>query len=329
MNESGLGEGYQNISPHFMGKEKMNISKQSDITIGLALGSGSSRGWSHIGIIRALSEIGIKPDIVCGCSIGSIVGASYLAGNMDVLENWVSSLTQTDVVRFLEFNPLLRGFVDVTRLQTFFTKYLCEENTQFMDLSKIFATVSTDLETGREIWFTQGPVLTAVWASISMPGLFPPIQNQGRWLVDGGLVNPVPVSVCRALGADIVLAVNLNGDIVGKHFIKQKPKEYKDDSDVFSTLKKSVRNYSDAFFDKIKGTDSPPNLLDAISGSLNITQDRITRSRMAGDPPDILLSPKLAHIGLLEFHRAKESIQEGKNCVKRMLSEIKYIMDLP
>lgn len=243
-------------------------------------------------------------------------------------EDWVGSLTQTDVVKFLEFNPLLRGFVDAARLQTFFTKYICEENTQFKELSKIFATVSTDLETGREIWFTKGPVLSSVRASVSLPGFFPPIQNQGRWLVDGGLVNPVPVSVCRALGADIVLAVNLNGDIVGKHFIKQKPKKEDENDDILSTFKKSMRNYSDSFFEKIKGKDSPPNLLDAISGSINITQDRITRSRMAGDPPDILLSPKLAHIGLLEFHRANEAIQEGKNCVNRMLSEIQYIMDL-
>ncbi len=307
----------------------MNLSKKSALSIGLALGSGSSRGWAHIGIIRALSEIGIEPDIVCGCSIGSIVGASYLAGNLDTLEDWVCSLTQTDVVKFLEFNPLLRGFVDATRLQSFFTKYICEENTQFRDLSRIFATVSTDLESGREIWFTKGQVLNSVWASISLPGLFPPIQSQGRWLVDGGLVNPVPVSICRALGADIVLAVNLNGDIVGKHFFKQKPnKKNKDDENVFLTFKKSVKNYSDSFFEKIKGKDNPPSLLDAISGSINITQDRITRSRMAGDPPDILLSPKLAHIGLLEFHRAKEAIQEGKDCVERMFPEIQYIMKL-
>ncbi|MEA2116147.1 MAG: patatin-like phospholipase RssA [Thermodesulfobacteriota bacterium] len=295
----------------------MNHSKKP--IVGFALGGGSSRGWAHIGIIHALSEIGIEADIVCGCSIGSIVGASYLAGNLDILEQWVCSLTQIEVAKFFELNFSLQGFVDIERLQTFFTKYICQENTQFKDLSKIFATVSTDLETGREIWFTEGSVLNSVWASISLPGLFPPIQNQGRWLVDGGLVNPVPVSVCRALGADIVIAVNLTGDIVGKHFItKNQTKEDKSDN-VFSTLKKSVRSYSDSLFNKIEEKDSPPNLLDAISGSINITQDRITRSRMAGDPPDILLSPKLAHIGLLEFYRAKEAIQEGKNCVKRML----------
>ncbi len=304
----------------------MNPSKKP--IVGFALGGGSSRGWAHIGIIHALSEIGIEADIVCGCSIGSIVGASYLAGNLDSLEQWVCSLTQIEVAKFFELNLSLQGFVDIERLQTFFTKYICRENTQFKDLSKTFATVSTDLETGREIWFTEGPVLNSVWASISLPGLFPPIQNQGRWLVDGGLVNPVPVSVCRALGADIVIAVNLNGDIVGKHFITKNQKKEDKGDDVFSALKRNVRSYSDSFFNKIKEKDSPPNLLDAISSSINITQDRITRSRMAGDPPDILLSPKLAHIGLLEFYRAKEAIQEGKNCVKRMLPEIQYIMDL-
>ncbi len=298
--------------------------------VGFALGGGSSRGWAHIGIIHALSDIGIEPDIVCGCSIGSIVGASYLAGNLSPLEQWVCSLTQMEVAKFFELNFSLQGFIDTARLHTFFTQYVCREKTQFKDLSKIFAAVATDLETGREIWFTKGPVLNSVWASISLPGLFPPIQNQGRWLVDGGLVNPVPVSVCRALGADIVIAVNLNGDIVGKHFItKKRNRADKIDNgdDLFASVKKNVKRYTVSLFNNKEDKNSPPNLLDAISGTINITQDRITRSRMAGDPPDILLSPKLAHIGLLEFYRAKEAIREGKNCVERMLPEIQYIMD--
>ena len=296
------------------------------IKVGLALGSGSSRGWAHIGIIQALSEIGIKPDIVCGCSIGSVVGASYLAGNMDVLEQEVCSLTQKKMINFFEFSLSLRGFVDCVRLQTFFTNYICGENTQFNDLSKKFATVSTDLETGREIWFTEGQVHHSVWASISLPGLFPPVRNKGRWLVDGGLVNPVPVSVCRALGADIVIAANLNADIVGKNSTRKKRNEIEEGRDIFATIKKSMKNHSGLFFKKTDEKVSPPNLLDAITCSMNITQDRITRSRMAGEPPDILLSPKLAHIGLLEFHRAKEAIQEGKDCVKRMLPEIEFIV---
>ena len=298
----------------------------NSIKVGLALGSGSSRGWAHIGIIRALSEIGIDPDIICGCSIGSVVGASYLAGNMDLLEQEVCSFTQKKLIKFFEFNLSLRGFVDCARLQTFFTKYICEENTRFNDLSRKFATVSTDLETGREIWFTEGQVLHSVWASISLPGLFPPVRSQDRWLVDGGLVNPVPVSVCRALGADMVIAVNLNADIVSRHSIRRKGAEKVENSAIFSTIKKSMKNHSGLFFKKTDAKDPPPNLLDAISCSMNITQDRMTRSRMAGEPPNIILSPKLSNIGLLEFHRAKEAIQEGKDCVKRILPEIEYEM---
>jgi len=298
----------------------------NSIKVGLALGSGSSRGWAHIGIIRALSEIGIDPDIICGCSIGSVVGASYLAGNMDLLEQEVCSFTQKKLIKFFEFNFSLRGFVDCARLQTFFTKYICEENTRFNDLSRKFATVSTDLETGREIWFTEGQVLHSVWASISLPGLFPPVRSQDRWLVDGGLVNPVPVSVCRALGADMVIAVNLNADIVSRHSIRRKGAEKGENSAIFSTIKKSMKNHSGLFFKKTDAKDSPPNLLDAISCSMNITKDRMTRSRMAGEPPNIILSPKLSNIGLLEFHRAKEAIQEGKDCVKRILPEIEYEM---
>ncbi len=307
----------------------MTHLKRAHYRIGLALGSGSARGWSHIGILRALSEIGIEPDLVCGSSIGAIVGASYASGNLDRLEGWVTSLTRTDVARFLDLNLSLNGFVDVPRLQSFFGEYVCPEDVRIEDLGRMFATVSTDLESGREIWFTEGSVLDAVWASISLPGLFPPIRNQGKWLVDGGLVNPVPVSVCRALGADIVIAVNLNGAIAGKHFINQ----VKDGEAVevlagslFSTVRKTVKSYSTSLFGSSGTDDAAPGLFDAISGSINIVQDRITRSRMAGDPPDMVLAPRLSYIGLMEFYRAREAIQEGRECVRRMLPEICHLV---
>jgi len=294
--------------------------------IGLALGSGSARGWSHIGILRALAEIGIEPDLVCGSSVGAIVGASYAAGNLDKLEDWVTSLTRTDVARFLDLNLSLNGFIDAPRLRSFFGDYVCAEAVRIEELGRTFATVSTDLETGREIWFTEGSVLDAVWASMSLPGLFPPIRNQGRWLVDGGLVNPVPVSVCRALGADIVIAVNLNGAIVGRHFLHRfevETDEVAADS-LLSLVRKTVKNYSSSLFGSNGTDDSAPGLFDAIIGSINIVQDRITRSRMAGDPPDIVLAPRLSHIGLMEFYRAREAIQEGRECVQRMLPEIRH-----
>ncbi len=299
------------------------------MNIGLALGSGSARGWSHIGVISALSDQGIVPDIVCGTSVGSLVGAAYVSGTIDKLEEWVRSLTKFETARFFEINPSLNGFVNTERLRHFLYEYVANDNALIEDLAKRFAAVATELETGREVWLTRGPVLEAVWSSISLPGLFPAIKNNNKWLVDGGLVNPVPVSVCRALGAEIVIAVNLNGDIVGKHF--QKPKKLinqEKNQGVVGKITGLVAEYTASIFATAKVEDQPPNLFEAIAGSVNITQDRITRSRMAGDPPDILLSPRLSHIGLLEFYRANEAISEGKECVRRMMPIIQHALGL-
>ena len=299
----------------------------SELKIGLALGSGSSRGWSHIGIIKALRQLGINPGVICGTSIGSLVGASYVSGNLDNLEHWVCSLTRFDTAMFFDIDASLRGFVDTERLHKFLNQHVANDDLFIEDLDIDYAAVSTDLENGREIWLKEGCLIEAVWASISLPGLFPAIRNNNRWLVDGGLVNPVPVSVCRAMGADIVIAVNLNGDIVGKHFDKPK-KLKKPKNGVHARITDLVREYTGALFAGDEDTSQPPNLFDAIAGSVNITQDRITRSRLAGDPPDILLSPKLSHIGLLEFHRAEEAIAEGEACVQRMKSEIFHVLKM-
>lgn len=294
--------------------------------IGLALGSGSSRGWSHIGIIKTLSEIGIEPDIICGTSIGALVGAAYVSNNLDKLEQWVRSLSKLDTAKFFEINTSLTGFVNTDRFHKFLNRNVAGDEVVIEKLEKQFASISTDLETGREIWLTEGPLVQAVWASISLPGLFPAIRNNNRWLVDGGLVNPVPVSVCRAMGADIVIAVNLNGDIVGKHFNVQEEKaEPEKSSSEFASL---IREYTDSLFSSFRESDETPSVFDAIASSVNIAQDRITRSRLAGDPPDIILSPKLSHIGLLEFYRANEAISEGRDCVQRMRLEIEHILKL-
>ncbi|HHO59538.1 MAG TPA: patatin [Thiotrichales bacterium] len=295
--------------------------------IGLALGSGSSRGWSHIGVIRALSEQGIEPDIVCGTSIGSLVGAAYVTQNLDKLEGWTRSLTKFETARFFEISPSLSGFVNTDRLHYFLNKNVADDSVTIESLARQYAAVSTDLETGREVWQTSGAIIEAVWSSISLPGLFPAIRNNNRWLVDGGLVNPVPVSVCRALGADIVIAVNLNGDIVGKHFERGRNNKKKPEPPA-SRFTDFVMAYTGSLFSGDDSSEQPPGLFDAIAGSVNITQDRITRSRMAGDPPDILLSPKLSHIGLLEFYRASEAIDEGRKCVERLLPEIRHVVGL-
>lgn len=303
------------------------LPMKSHPRIGLALGSGSSRGWSHIGIIDALAKLGITPDIVCGTSIGALVGASYVAGNLSKLESWVLSLSRMEIAKFLEIGSGFNGFVNTRRLHGFLNRHVAHDDLMIDGLEKRYAAISTDLESGREIWFAEGSLIEAVWASISLPGLFPAIRHDGKWLVDGGLVNPVPVSVCRALGAECVIAVNLNGNIAGKHFDheKKQPAQKGRVTDIVTDL---VREYAGNLFPSSNPEDTGPGLFDAIAGSVNIAQDRITRSRMAGDPPDILLTPRLAHIGLLEFHRAQETIDEGRHCVERMQPEIEHVLDL-
>ena len=258
-----------------------------------------------------------------------MVGAAYVKGNLEKLEAWACSLTKLDVAKFLDINFAMTGFVDTQRFHDFLNEYIADDEDTIEGLSKVYAAISTDLETGREIWLREGSLIQAVWASMSMPGLFPAIRHEDRWLVDGGLVNPVPVSVCRALGADIVIAVNLNGDIVGKHFNEpaQVTNAEENGSEGFSgKITELVREYTNLPFFNAGDAQQPPSLLDAIAASVNITQDRITRSRMAGDPADIVFTPKLSDIGLLELYRAKEAIVEGEKCVLRRIPEIEYLL---
>jgi NTE family protein len=291
--------------------------------IGLALGSGSSRGWAHIGIIDELSMLGIQPDIVCGTSVGAMVGAAYVTGSIERLQLWACSVTKFDVARFLDISTSFTGFVHTERFHTFLRENIAGDEDLIEDLPKVYAAISTDLDTGKEVWLQDGSVIQAVWSSMALPGLFPAIRHDSRWLVDGGLVNPVPVSVCRALGADIVIAVNLNGDIVGKRLKKTVAKN---GNRVSGKLSELVKEYTNLSVFQPSNTEHPPSLLDAIAASFSIMQDRVTRSRMAGEPPDIVFSPKLSNIGLLELYRAEEAIEEGHNCVQRMVHEIEHVL---
>jgi NTE family protein len=293
--------------------------------IGLALGSGASRGWSHIGIIKALLKEGIEPDIVCGTSVGAMIGGSYLAGNLEKLENWVLGSTRTDVLKFFKVKFSQSGFVDNERMIAFLHDYVAAKDVQIQDLPKKFAAVSTMLENGREAWFQEGELAEAVRASMALPGLFPAVRKDHRWMVDGGLVNPVPVTTCRALGADIVIAVNLNSDIISKRNNKKPETTANEKKGVLQNLKQTTREYSSSIFAERERQDEAPGLITAITNSINIVQDRITRSRLAGDPAEVVISPRLAHIGMLEFHRASEAIEEGENCVQKQLAEIRRV----
>ena len=293
--------------------------------IGLALGSGASRGWSHIGIIKALLREGIEPDIVCGTSVGAMIGACYLAGNLVKLENWVLSSTRTDVLKFFNVKLTKSGFVDSERMRQFLYQYAAAESLLIEDLPKRFTAVSTDLQTGREVWFQEGGLANAVRASMALPGLFPAVRHEHRWLVDGGLVNPVPISTCRALGAEIVIAVNLNSDVLDRHSQKKPEPAADKKKGVLHNIKQTTLEYSSSLFPDSGKQEDSPGLFASITSSINIVQDRITRSRMAGDPAEVVISPRLAHIGLLEFHRAAEAIAEGENCVKNAMADIRKV----
>lgn len=209
----------------------MNPTAPSRPRIGLALGGGSARGWAHIGVIRVLAEAGIEPDLVCGTSIGALVGAAYVAGELDPLEKWVRSLRLQTVVSFLDVS-LNGGLIKGDKLITFFRNHFVDRD--IGELARPFGAVATDLRRGREVWLREGRVSDAVRASIALPGLFTPTERDGSWLVDGGLVNPVPVSLCRAMGADLVIAVDLNTGLLGRHIKPPKPSKGRPAADAAS-----------------------------------------------------------------------------------------------
>ena len=292
----------------------------------IALGSGSARGWAHIGVLRALEEAGIVPDMVSGTSIGALVGAAYASGQLDRLKEWVVEIDWWDIIRYMD---LRRGGVEGERLMRAFGERV--DDVPIETLPKPFGAVATDLYTGREVWFQEGSLLEAVRASIALPGLFSPVKLRESWLVDGGLVDPLPVSLCRALGADRVIAVNLNGDIVGRNFDARAPRLATPSpllarlgAGLQSMLKNNARAREES-----EESDEAPGLFDVMAGSIHIMQDRITRARMAGDPPDVVLAPRLAHLGLMDFDHAEEAIAAGMDCVRLHLPLLRNVLNLP
>lgn len=294
--------------------------------IGLVLGSGSARGWSHIGVIHCLQEKGVPIDIVCGCSVGAVVGGAYAAGILDALEELAREFSWFDFLKFIDVSLSRRGLIEGNRITEFFRNKI--SNISIEELPLPYGSVAVDLQTGREISFRKGPLLDAMRASFALPGLFTPFQKGSQWLIDGGLVNPVPVSLCRAMGADVVIAVNLNDGILEKNVPRKSTPNANPtfQEKLFDVLKS---DFIPTSFPFLKKTDQPetiqcrtPNVIDVIMRSIYIMQDRITRQRMLVDPPDVLISPNLSGISLLEFNKAKETIQEGWLSTNRIMPEI-------
>jgi NTE family protein len=312
--------------------------------IGLALGSGSARGWAHIGAIHALEERGVKPDIVCGSSIGALVGAAYASGQLDKLEKWSTSLAWTTVVRLMDLSwsgGLIRG----ARLFNLFNTIL--DDVDIDQLPVPYGAVATELGSGREVWLRHGKMLDAVRASCALPGIFRPAVRDGVLLVDGGLVNPVPVSMCRALGADIVIAIDLSWGKLGVYRNRSRDKGGGKEADRDALpdgtvempvaprempgwlgrlgrgwMARTAKKVEQTVRDQIK----MPSILEVFSTSLDIVEMRVARSRLSGDPADVLLTPLLPGFGTMEFHRAQEAIDEGRASVERMAPLIEQVI---
>jgi NTE family protein len=300
----------------------------SDCRIGLALGGGSARGWAHIGVLRALTEAGIHPDIVAGTSIGAVVGGCYVAGEIDALEQFARELTRRKVLGFLDFNLSGSGLIHGQRLCDVLEARL--RGVAIESLSKKFVAVATEIGTGHETWLARGSLVDAMRASYALPGIFKPVSIDGRWLFDGALVNPIPVSVCRALGARYVIAVNVNADVCGRgtvvtHMEALPPPEpdlsAAGDEGLMARNRRAVKKLLQRqFFGR---SDNGPGISRVMMEAFNIVQDRIARSRLAGDPPDVIVSPRLPAFGLFDFHRAEAMIQCGIAAAKREIEDIR------
>lgn len=326
MLDSWMGRGQKGSDGH----DKVGLGTVRRPVIGLALGGGAARGFAHIGIVNTLIAHGIVPDIVVGTSMGGVVGGAYAAGRLDRLEAWARNLQPRNVLSYLDIRLNGSGLIGGTKLAAEIETTLGEYRIE--DLPVKFATVATEVRTGHEIWLTHGSMVDAMRASYALPGIFSPVLIGDRWLVDGALVNPVPVSAARALGAEIVIAANLSSDVfthsttifshgstadpsvsVAAETVPEPPP--KRGLGKFFSAERTMKR---EFF----GGDGRPGISTVMVDAFNIMQDRITRARLAGDPPDLLITPRVGQIGFFDFHRADDLIAHGARAAERAIDSI-------
>jgi NTE family protein len=319
-----------NRGPDTLGDEKVGLGATRRPVIGVVLGGGAARGFAHIGILRALIAHGIVPDIVVGTSIGAVVGGAYAAGQLDKLEAWARGLQPRSVFSYLDIRLNGSGLIGGTRLAAELEASI-GPTTLIEDLPVKYATVATEVRTGHEIWLTHGRMVDAMRASYALPGIFSPVLVGDRWLVDGALVNPVPVSAARAFGAEIVIAANISSDVFahgttvyahGPSAIAttEPPPEAEPEAPKRGLRKlfSAERTMKREFF----GSAGRPGISSVMVDAFNIMQDRITRARLAGDPPDLLISPRVGQIGWFDFHRADDLIAHGARAAERAIDSL-------
>ena len=303
----------------------LNASETSDIngpSIGLALGGGVARGWAHIGAVQRLEELGIVPEIVCGTSVGALVGGFWQAGAITELDQWARSLTKRRMLTYFDLMLNGSGLIGGKRLQKTMRTYLGD--TRIEELRGRFVAVTAEMATGHETWLTDGDLSDAIEAAYALPGVFPPRNIKGRWLIDGALVNPLPVSVCRALGARMVIAIGLHADAFGRASVHRREKFETDEGSGQTEIANAKIGFGKNMMLRkmFQPNDTTPGLGSVMLASFNIVMDRVTRSRLAGDPPDVLVLPNVGHVPLLDFDKADELITAGRNAIDDAMPQI-------
>ena len=289
--------------------------------VGLALGAGAARGWSHIGVIERLSEAGIPPDVVSGTSIGALVGGCYAAGRLEELKEFALGLTRRRMFSLLDLSWTGAGIITGDKLRGLIEEQFGDMGFEHLKLP--FICIATELATGHEIWLRQGELAPAIRASYALPGVFKPVQVNGQWLIDGAVVNPIPVSACRALGARLVIAVNLNNAAFGGTVVQEPTRLL---GMVQVTPEPVAEQEKRSALRAMIGRSNAPGLTTVLVSAFNISQDRLARSRLAGDPPDILMIPRTAEIGLFDFEKAQLAIEAGRDAAERVLPDIEFAL---
>jgi len=294
-------------------------------SIGLALGGGAARGFAHIGVLHVLAKNGIVPDVIVGTSIGAVVGGCYAARQLEAFEDWARKLTFRGVLGYLDINLSGSGLIRGAHLSTKLIEALGD--TTIDELPLRFAAIATEVNTGHEIWLTRGRLTDALRASYALPGIFAPVRIGGRWLVDGALVNPVPVSAARALGARMVIAVNLNSDLFGRGVTISSHGPDASDDEMHELEKKQsglrgIFGPERSLRRQFLNTGARPGIPTVMVEAFNVMQDRITRARLAGDPPDVTINPRLGQLGWFDFHRAPDAINFGIEAAEKAMDQI-------
>ncbi len=301
--------------------------------IGLALGSGSARGWAHIGVIEALEEADIPIHCIAGTSIGAFVGAVYATGHLASLKQFALQMDWRKVISYFDVVFPKSGFMDGKKVHELFSIHTDAKT--FADFKIPVMMIATDLKTGKKVVIESGNIIEGIRASVSVPGVFTPVKRNDQWLVDGGLVDPVPVSVVREMGADIVIAVNLNSDLVNHDYKppKKSPKDKiskKDRNELVQRIAVQYNNAEKAVKAKINSwissSTKSPNIIDVMGTSLGIMQEQISRINLAMNPPDILIQPRLGDLKMFDFDQAERSIKEGYDQAKQQISNIKSVL---